>query len=183
MPRKHAIRDPNEVHFVTCTVVQWIDVFTRDIYREIIFDCLKYCQREKGLEIFAYCLMTNHLHLLIRAKEGFHLSDILRDFKSFTSRHIRKALEENDRESRKEWMLWMFKRAGFKNERNKDFQFWQQHNHPVEMSDNAMIDQRLEYLHENPVKAGFVARPEDWLWSSARDYAGVEKGVVELVYV
>ena len=88
-----------------------------------------------------------------------NLSEIIRDFKSFTSRYIRKALEADTKESRREWMLWLMKRAGAKNERNKDFQFWQQHNHPIELSTNEMIDQRLDYTHNNPVEAGFVEEP------------------------
>ncbi|WP_338759250.1 transposase [Bernardetia sp. ABR2-2B] len=114
MGRKYAIHSSDDVYFITFTVVNWIDIFTRDEYREIFIDSVVYCQKNKGLEVFAYCIMTNHVHLVIRAKEGFELSDIVRDLKSFTSRHIRKAIEQNEKESRREWMLWMFGRAGKK---------------------------------------------------------------------
>ena len=122
MGRKYAIHDPSDIYFVTFTVVNWVDIFTRDVYREIIIDSICFCQEKKGLEVFAYCMMTNHIHLIIRAKEGFNLSDIIRDLKSFTSRKIRKALESNNRESRREWMLYLFGSAGKFNKRNKDFQ-------------------------------------------------------------
>jgi REP element-mobilizing transposase RayT len=78
--------------------------------------------------------MSSHVHLIISANASNKLSEIIRDLKSFTSRHIRKELEADSAESRREWMLWLMKRAGAKNERNKDFQFWQQHNHPIELS-------------------------------------------------
>jgi REP element-mobilizing transposase RayT len=144
---------------------------------------LAYCQKQKGLEVSAYCLMTNHLHIIACAKEGYKLSEIVRDFKAFTSRQMRKALEENTRESRRNWMLWIFRQAGLKNKRNKGFQFWRQDNHPVALVTPEMVSQRLSYTHENPVRAGFVPEPEAWCWSSARDYAGIEKSPLELYYL
>ncbi len=183
MGRRYAIHSSDDVYFVTFTVVNWIDIFTRDEYREIFIDSMVYCQKNKGLEVFAYCIMTNHVHLVIGAKEGFELSDIVRDLKSFTSRHIRKAIEQNEKESRREWMLWMFGRAGKKNHRNKDFQFWLQHSHPVALTTQDMLHQRINYTHQNPVRAGFVAEAHDWIWSSARAYAEIEKSKVDLTMV
>ena len=136
----------------------------------------------KRLEVYAYCIMTSHLHLIIGTESG-NLSDIVRDFKSYTSRQMRLALEKSNTESRKEWMLWIFKRAGIQNERNIDFQFWKQDNHPIELDSLAKRTQRLSYLHNNPVEAGFVEKPEDWLHSSAADYMGVRKGRIELIYL
>ena len=98
-------------------------------------------------------------------------------------RHIRKALEVDYKESRREWLLWMMKRAGMKNERNKDFQFWQQHNHPIELSTNEMVDQRLDYVHNNPVEAGLVEEAHFWLHSSAREYSEAGNGRIELVLI
>ena len=178
MARKYKFHDNSKLYFVTFTAVQWVDVFTRDVYRDIIYDSLEHCQKNKGLEIYAYCMMTNHLHMIIGTETGV-LSDIVRDFKSFTSRQIRKCIESNGHESRREWMLNLFSMAGEANSRNNDFQFWQQHNHPIELSNEYMALQRLDYTHYNPVKAGFVEKPEDWLHSSAADYAGVRKGRVE----
>lgn len=80
-------------------------------------------------------------------------------------------------------MLWMFKRAGIKNERNIDFQFWQQRNHPIELNTLEKTQQRLNYIHENPVEAGFVEKAEDWLHSCAADYLGIRKGNIELIYL
>ncbi|WP_205314303.1 transposase [Pedobacter namyangjuensis] len=98
------IKDQGAVHFVTFTVHQWVDVFTRPIYIEILLDSLTHCQKEKGLEIYAWVIMSNHCHFIVSAKND-NLSDIIRDFKKFTSKAIFKAIEENHRESRKNWLL------------------------------------------------------------------------------
>ncbi len=183
MGRKYAIRDQNSIYFVTFTVIQWIDVFTRDNYRTIFLDSVRYCQQNKGLEVYAWCLMTNHVHMILSASNTYKLSDIIRDLKSYTSRHIRKALESDTCESRRSWMLHLMKKQGVVNPNNRDFQFWQQYNHPIELDSNHMIDSRLEYLHNNPVEAGFVEKPEDWLYSSACDYCGRSNGLLDIILI
>lgn len=183
MGRKYIFNDQDKIYFVTFTVVHWIDVYIRESYRDIFYESVSFCQKEKGLEVYGYCIMTSHIHLII-GKNGTHeLSDIVRDLKSFTSRHTRKEIESNLQESKKDWMMWMMKRAGLRNKRNKDFQFWFQDNHPIELSSNEMMQQRLDYIHNNPVEAGFVDNPSDWMHSSARDYSGVGKGRIELVLI
>ena len=127
--------------------------------------------------------MSNHVHFILSAKQGFGLSNILRDFKKYTSDKVIKAIEQNPSESRKEWMLHLFKQAGKKNSRNNCYQFWQQDNHPIELSSNDMIDQKLGYIHNNPVKAGIVEKAEDYLYSSARDYYTGQKGLLEIEFL
>ena len=184
MSTKYKFRDQTKPYFVTLTVVNWIDVFTRPVYRDVIIQSLKYCQKEKGLEIYAWCLMTNHLHLIIGTLGIMKMEDILRDFKSFTSRRIRKILEDITlAESRRLWMLTMMQKAGMKNSNNRDFQFWQQNNHPVELDTNKTIDQRLEYIHANPVEAGFVDSPDKWRYSSAQDYYGSGHGEIDIIFI
>ncbi len=183
MGRKYLIRDQGSIYFVTFTVVRWVDVFTRDIYRDIFINSVKFCQDNKGLEVYAWCIMTNHVHMILGTSGIMRLENIIRDLKSFSSRSIRKAIEGNLRESRKEWMLEIFNDCGIKNSRNRDFQLWQQHNHPVELSTNEMMDQRLYYTHNNPVVAGFVDAPEDWAWSSARDYCVKGKGKLDIILI
>ena len=113
--RAYSINNPDGIYFVTFSVVNWIDVFVRQRYKDIIVESLKYCQENKGLEIFGWCLMSSHIHLIIRAKEDYNLSDILRDFKKFTSSRLIKSISDtNEPESRREWMLWMFERAAKK---------------------------------------------------------------------
>ena len=124
-------------------------------------------------------LESNHVHLVIE-RRTVALEDVMRDLKKHTSKTILKAIEENPQESRKEWMLWMFGRAGAKNGNNTKYQFWQQHNQPIELTVEAFaIDASIDYIHNNPVKAGFVDRPEHYPYSSACDFAG-EKGLVDI---
>ena len=175
----YKIRDQQAVYFITFATVQWIDVFTRSDYVNIVIDSLAYCQQEKGLLVHAYCIMPNHLHLIISSPSN-NLSDVIRDFKKFTSTKILKVIEENNKESRKNWMLWIFKKAGENNERNNSYQFWQQDNHPIECSTEDILQTRMNYLHENPVRAGFVWRAEDYRYSSAVDYYSTGKGLLEI---
>ena len=116
----------------------WVDVFSRKEYADILEESLKYCQKEKGLKIHVWCIMSNHVHLI--ATEPNKLPDVLRDLKKFTSTSIIKAILDNPKESRKNWMLWIFKKAGEKNNRNKDYQFWQQDNHPIECDTNEILE-------------------------------------------
>ncbi|MEZ4972438.1 MAG: transposase [Cyclobacteriaceae bacterium] len=182
MGRKYAIRDNQQLHFVTFTVVHWIDIFIREEYRRIIYDSIKYCQANKGLEVYGYCIMTSHIHMILGTETGM-LTDIIRDFKSFTSRHIRKEIESNLVGSRRDWILHLLYQEGSRNERNNDFQFWQQHNHPIELDTNEILQQRLDYIHSNPVAQGLVEKEEEWLHSSAGDYLGIRKGEIELIFV
>lgn len=181
MSRKYKFRDNDKLYFVSFSVVYWIDVFIRNEYKDLLLDSLKYCKENKGLELYAYCIMTSHVHLIIGSMAE-KMEDILRDFKRHTSTHLRKAIEQNGQESRKEWMLLLMKRAGEQNSNNNDFQFWQQHNQPIELFDNHIMLQKLNYIHNNPVETGFVSSPEDYVYSSARDYAG-QKGLIEILYI
>ena len=185
MSRKYKIRNQRELYFVTFTVIEWIDVFIRDEYRQVLIESIQYCQRNKGLEVYAYCFMTSHIHLIIGTAGPYPLQGIVRDLKAYTSRMIRKTLENLNEvsESRRNWMLARMYKAGIRNPNNWDFQLWQQYYHPIELATNEMIDQRLEYIHLNPVAAGFVEQPEDWIYSSARDYAGKSKGKIDLCFI
>lgn len=167
------------MYFITFSVVHWIDVFTRNIYREILLNSFKFCQQNKGLRIHAFVIMTNHVHMIVSAKEGCFLENIMRDLKKFTSSEIIKAIKNNSIESRKEWMLIAFQKAGNNNANNTNFQFWQQDNHPIELTNNYLIDQKLDYTHNNPVMQGFVLKAEDYPWSSVENYM-YGKGLLEI---
>jgi putative transposase len=176
----YKIRNATGIHFVTFAVVEWVDVFTRKTYSDILLESLRYCQKEKGLIIHGWCLMSNHIHLVISSIEN-NPSDILRDFKKFTSKQIIDAIRKNHSESRREWMLQIFARQGEQNSRNVNFQFWRQENHPEELFSRKFIRQKLNYIHNNPVEAGIVDRAEDYVYSSARDYKSKIKGLIEIV--
>jgi REP element-mobilizing transposase RayT len=170
----YKIRDQQAIHFISFAVVEWVDVFTRKAYRDILIDSLRHCQQEKGLVLYAWCIMSNHVHLLASAKEG-SLSDILRDFKKFTSRQIIAAIQHNEQESRKVWMLRIFQQAGEVNTRNSSYQLWRQDNQPKECFSPAFTAQKIDYIHNNPVEAGLVEKPEDYLYSSAKAYRTIEE--------
>ena len=171
MSRKYKFRDQSKLHFVSFATIHWIDLFVRPEYNDILLESLKFCQKEKGLEIYAWCIMSSHVHLIIGTSD-YPMQDILRDFKSYISRRLREEVGNNPTESRKEWIIWMMERAGKLNGNNKNWQLWQQRNQPIELSSNEMLDQRLNYLHMNPVASGFVNEPEYWKYSSAIDYSG-----------
>ncbi len=179
----YKIRNKEGVYFITIAVVEWVDVFTRKEYRDIVKESLKHCQEVKGLVLFSWCLMSNHIHFIAKAKEE-NLSDILRDFKKYTSKAIVKAISENKKESRRDWMLSIFKKAGEQNSRNTNYQFWRQDNHPIELYSELFMQQRLDYIHNNPVEAGIVSKPEDYLYSSAIDYCTNQKNeLITIVYL
>lgn len=153
-------------------------MFTRPEYKLIIIDSLKYNQEHKGLMLHAWCLMTNHIHMIVSSKPGILLSDIMRDFKKFTSKMLVAEVQNID-ESRKKWMMKRFEYIGKYSKRIKYFKFWQDGLHAMELTSNKFIDQKLEYIHNNPVIAEIVTNPEDYLYSSARDYIG-EKGLLDI---
>ncbi len=180
MSRNYKIQNKDGIYFITFATVGWIDVFTRSIYREILLDSVKFCQKEKGLVVYCWCIMSNHIHLILRSKSS-NLSGTIRDLKKYTSKKCIEAIR-TENESRREWMLPLFKSAGLINSNNSTYQFWRQDNKPIELFSNEVFDQKLQYIHMNPVESGIVENPEDYLYSSARDYAGV-KGLVDIEFL
>ncbi|HXS36883.1 MAG TPA: transposase [Flavipsychrobacter sp.] len=171
-------------HFITFATVQWVDALSRPLYKDIIVESLRYCIDQKQLRLHAWVIMNNHIHLII-SSEYNKLQDIVRDFKKYTSNHIIKAIETNNHESRKSWMLWLFNSAGKQNSNNTQYQFWQQDNHPITLDTPQKIKERLHYLHYNPVKEGIVFEPTQYVYSSAVDYSSMQPGLlpVELLEV
>lgn len=179
MSRKYKFKEKDGAYFISFAIVNWIDVFTREEYFSEVIASLEYCRKEKGMEIYGYCIMPSHIHLIFRSSLG-DPSGLIRDFKGFTSRKILKTIEEHPQESRKEWMLWMFERAGLKNSNVKHRQFWQQHNQPIIIYSLKVFEQKLNYIHQNPVESGFVTDPIDWKYSSARNYGNNDQTVLEI---
>ena len=189
MSSNYKFHNPDGCYFVTFAVVGWVDVFTRNVYKDILIESWKYCQQKKGLLIHAYVIMTNHVHMIISRNSKNLLEDIMRDMKKFTSAKILAAIK-TESESRREClpagqsgMLAIFKEAGEANSNNTTYQFWQQDNHPIECDTSDILKQKMEYVHENPVRAGFVERAEDWMYSSAGDYYANRKGLIDLSYI
>ena len=179
MSTKYKFRDQSKLYFVSFAVVYWIDVFIRNEYKDILLDSWRYCQKAKGLELYAWCIMSSHVHIIM-GTHADNMENILRDMKRHTSEKLREAITTNSKESRREWMLWMMEQAGKKNSNNRGFQFWQQDNHPIELITPPVTHQKLDYLHNNPVEAGFVRHPEDYLYSSATDYYTEGRGLIDV---
>lgn len=173
MSTKYKATTTDQVYFITITTVGWIDVFTRLNQKYNIVNALQYCQEKKGLEIYAYCIMHSHIHLMCKATNGFILSDVMRDFKKYTSKKIIQTIIEEP-ESRREWLLSAFAKACEHLKRNQSYKVWQDGYHAEIIETNWFIKQKVNYIHNNPVKDKIVTLPEDYYFSSARNYAGLE---------
>lgn len=172
MSDKYKIHEADKAYFITMTTVGWVDVFTRKSHKMLMVDSLAYCQKNKGLEIYGWCLMPSHLHLICRATEGFILTDILRDFKKYTSKKIVKKIQDEP-ESREEWLIPLLRKYCEHLKREQQYKLWQDGNHAKVIYSKGFFYQKLNYIHENPVQDMIVEKAEDYLFSSARNYAGL----------
>ncbi|MCW3127037.1 MAG: transposase [Bacteroidetes bacterium] len=153
--------------YVTLSVVGWINVLDRNIYKEILVSNLKYCQEKEGLQLFAYVIMSNHLHM-VAAREGKDdLTELLGRFKSFTAKKILNEIADNIQESRKDWMLKLFEHYAQQSNQYDKYHFWQYTNHPTSLFTTDVIRQKINYIHQNPVRAGLVNYAENYVYSSA----------------
>ena len=180
MGEGYKIRDQFRPHHLTFTIVDWVDIFIRKCYVDIVIDSFKYCQDNKGLVIYAFVVMPSHLHIMASSETG-KLSETIRDMKRHMSKKIVDMIKAEP-ECRRELLTMHFRNAAAKHKRNKEFQVWMHHNHPIELFSNKFIRQRLNYIHNNPVEAGLVKYAEDYLYSSARNYADME-GILDVVLV
>ncbi|SEK30624.1 REP element-mobilizing transposase RayT [Aquimarina amphilecti] len=169
MSRKYKFHNKKGLYFVSFATVYWIDVFTRQIYFDVLAESVDYCRKEKGMEVYAYCFMPSHIHFVFRSSNEQPM-ELLRDFKRYTSKKVIETIEKNPQESRKEWLLWMFEQAGKKQGNVHKYQFWQHHNKPIELWTDKVIEQKIDYIHNNPVLSGFVTDPIGWKYSSAKNY-------------
>lgn len=169
MSRKYKFHNKSGLYFVSFAIVYWVDVFTRECYFKVLADSISYCRKAKGMELYAYCFMTNHVHFIFRSSDDKPM-ELLRDYKKFTANKIIEVIENNSKESRKEWLLSMFIKAGKERSNVTKYQFWQHNNHPIELWSTDVIKRYINYIHNNPVKAGFVVNPIDWKYSSARNF-------------
>jgi REP element-mobilizing transposase RayT len=173
----YVIRDQTLPHFITATVVDWIDVFTRKSYRNCVVENLKYCIENKSMVLYGYVIMSNHIHLVVQSDVG-GLSNLLRDFKKFTTKNILEKIQ-TEPESRREWMLERFQKATESHSRNKNYQFWQYGNHPEEIYSNKFMWSKLDYIHLNHVRAGIVNKASEYIYSSASNYV-FDEGLLQI---
>ena len=173
MPRsRYRILEVHHPHFMTATVNNWLPLFTRPQTVEILLDSWRFLQREGKLTLFGYVVMENHLHLVAASPD---LSATMRCFKSWTARRIIDYLEEI-RARRMLELLVLFKRA---HKTESIYQIWEEGSHPQAIMTEAMMHQKIDYIHHNPVARGYVDRPEHWRYSSARNYLG-QPGLIEV---
>ncbi|MEW6658487.1 MAG: transposase [Thermodesulfobacteriota bacterium] len=172
MRSRYKIVEVEAPQFITCTIVGWLPVFTREKYLEIITTSLNFCRQQKGLRLHAYVILDNHLHLVV---SGDDLSQVMRDFK----RHTAKEIQEVARQDNKQWLLKQFEFFKGAQKVKSRHQVWQEGFHPQAIIGEEMLRQKIEYIHYNPVRVGLVDRPEDWRYSSAREYLG-QDGVLEI---
>ncbi len=167
----YAIRNQYAMHFLTFTVIDWVDIFSRKIYRDSVIESLKFCQKTKGLNIYAFVIMSNHMHIICQT-DNLALSDVIRDFKKFVATNILNQIKCGP-ESRSDWMLKRFEFAAKSNKRNSNYQFWQVNSHPEEIFSEPFLWSKINYVHMNPVRAGIVSKASEYIYSSASNY--VEK--------
>ena len=166
--------------YLTFNVTDWTDIFVKPVFKQIIAESLNYFVAKKELIVYGWCLMTNHLHLIAKVKGGLPLIPLANEFKEFTTKII---LEDIDAESdvRKASIMKRFREAGKPLRLTDKFRVWQSGLCPVfvDLADSDITSEHLGYIHNYPVRDRIVARPEDYLYSSARDYAGL-KGLVNV---
>ncbi len=168
---RYKIVDPKLPHFVTCTVLHWIPVFTRPATVDIVLESLRFLMQD-GLKVYAFVILENHLHLVVKSEDMER--DISR-FKSYTAKHLIRYLSENNVTQILE-QLAFYKKA---HKGDRAYQFWQEGCHPEWIQNDQMMRQKVEYIHNNPVQRGYIDLPEHWRYSSARNYAG-QAGLIEV---
>lgn len=180
MSTKYKATDIDSTYFITLTTVGWVDVFTRLNQKQVIIDALRFCQHQKGLEIYAYVLMHSHLHLVCKSVGTLTLAEIMRDFKKYTSKKIIETIVSKP-ESRREWLLNYFEEACAHLKRLQKYKVWQDGYHAESLYSNTFIQEKINYIHQNPVKEMIVVYAEDYYFSSARNYASLDNDLEVIV--
>jgi REP element-mobilizing transposase RayT len=163
MRTRYKVYDPSATYFVTSTIVAWLPVFTTAATCDILVESLAYCRQHKGLSLFGWVILDNHFHAVVAAPE---LTRVLADLKKFTARRLLDQVKQEGRE----WLLNQFEYYRAHHKTASDYQVWQEGFHPQQIEGNAMMEQKLEYNHNNPVRRGLVAAPEHWRYSSAHEW-------------
>ena len=165
MRTRYRIHEPDLAHFVTCSIVAWLPVFTKAARCDILTESLAYCREHKELKIYGWVILDSHFHAILAGPE---LSRVVADLKRHTAKRLLEQLEAE----RCEWLLHQlsYRRANYKSE--SEHQIWQEGSHPQAIASDEVMQQKLEYLHNNPVKRGLVAAPEHWRYSSAHEWCG-----------
>lgn len=173
MRSRYKITDKNGIYFMTSTIIEWIPVFTHQPYFNTVTQSLTFCRKEKGLQLFGYVILDNHLHLIAA---GPDLGRIITDFKKFTARSVIEQLQKDNK-------AWLLNQLAYYKKQYKitsSHQVWQEGYHPQLVFSSEMLLQKMEYIHNNPVRRGYVSQAEHWLYSSARNYILDDHAIIEL---
>lgn len=173
MRSRYKILEEQGFYFLTSSIVKWIPIFTKDKYCNILIDSFKFCQNNKNLSILSYVIMENHFHLI---SSGGNLSDTISSMKMFTAKKIIEELKKD----KEDWKLHLFEFYKANHKVNSEHQIWQEGFHPQQIIVEAMLKQKIEYIHNNPVRRGLVENPEYWKYSSASDYILEKEGPIKV---
>jgi putative transposase len=160
---RYRFNESDSAHFITSTVVEWLPIFTTPACCEILVDSLEYCRKHKGLQLHAWVIMENHFHAVVAAP---NLPGVIADLKKFTARALVDQLEREKRH----WLLTRLHEGKAANRIRSQYQVWQEGVHPQAIIDDAMMVQKIDYIHNNPVRRGCVAAQEHWRYSSAHEW-------------
>jgi REP element-mobilizing transposase RayT len=169
---RYKIYEPTHPHFMTCTILHWIPIFTRTQTTDIIFGSLKYLQENDNFILYAYVILENHLHLIASSDD---IGKSMSKFKSFTAKKILKYLHKENAKTILE-QLAFYKKA---HKKETSYQLWQEGIAPKLIQGDKMMIDRINYIHNNPIKRGYIDEASHWRYSSARDYEGI-KGLIEV---
>ena len=169
---RYVLTQVDQPHFITITVLNWLPVFTRVDTVNILLDSLKYLSQE-GMKIYAYVILENHLHLIAQSQ---HIDKDIQRFKSYTANKLLSYLKDRKVQTLLDQFVF-YKKA---HKADRQYQFWQEGFHPELIQHQDMMNQKIEYIHQNPVKRGYVDEAEHWRYSSARNYMGKE-GLIDII--
>ncbi len=169
---RYKIYEPTHPHFVTCTILHWLPIFTRIQSAQIIFDTIEFLQNKDNLKIYAYVILENHLHMVLSSDD---LHKTMQSFKQYTAKQILKLLKQENAKTILDQLMF-YKKA---NHTNKTYQVWEEGYQPKLIQDDKTMVQKINYIHQNPVKRGYVDEAWHWRYSSARDYEDM-LGLVEV---
>lgn len=164
MRSRYKITPESNTYFITTSTHLWVPILFNENLFQIILESLKYCRAARGLRVHGYVIMTNHLHAIISHEQYDQIPNIVRDFKRHTATKIKNYLSDLGQFSQLFWVKI------FHNKERGQNKIWQEGYHPVSIKSKAFFEQKLEYIHHNPVKKGYVEKPEYWKYSSARNY-------------
>jgi len=169
---RYKIHEPTHPHFVTCTILHWLPIFTRKESVQIVLDCLKFLQTQDNLKVYAYVILENHLHMVVQSDD---LPKSMESFKKYTAKQILTLLKKENVTT----LLEQFKYYKKAHHKDKEHQVWEEGYQPKLIQTDAMMLSKINYIHQNPVKRGYVDEALHWRYSSARDYEGRE-GLIEI---